>query len=38
MIEKEKTTYKPKKINIVKLEAYLKKIKNGRLNKLGKNI
>ena len=38
MIEKEKTTYKPKKINIVKLEAYLKKIKNGRHNKLGKNI
>lgn len=31
-------TYKPKKSNIIKLEAYLKKIKDGRLNKLGKNI
>jgi hypothetical protein len=39
MIEKEKTTYKPKKINIVKLEAYLNKInKDGKQHKLGKDI
>ena len=38
MEQKEIKTYKPKKSNIIKLEAYLKKIKNGRLNKLGKNI
>lgn len=38
MIEREKTTYKPKKINIVKLEAYLKKIKNGKRDQLGKDI
>lgn len=38
MIEKEKTTYKPKKINIVKLEAYLNKIENGKQYKLGKDI
>jgi len=38
MIEKEKTTYKPKKINIVKLQAYLKKIKNGKQHRLGKDI
>jgi hypothetical protein len=28
-------TYKPKKSNIIKLEAYLKKIKNGEQHKLG---
>jgi len=39
MIEKEKTTYKPKKINIVKLETYLNKInKNGKQHKLGKDL
>jgi len=39
MIEKEKTTYKPKKINIVKLEAYLKQIeKNGKQHKLGNKL
>ena len=38
MIEKEKTTYKPKEINIVKLEAYLKKIENGKQHKLGNSI
>ncbi len=39
MIEKEKTTYKPKKINIVKLEAYLKEIKkNGKQHKLGRDL
>ena len=41
MIEKEKTTYKPKKINIVKLEAYLKKLnnnKNGKQHKLGRDL
>ena len=38
MKKKEIITYKPKKSNIIKLEAYLKKIKNGRYNKLGKNI
>ena len=32
-------TYKPKKSNIIKLEAYLKEIKNnGKRNKLGKDI
>jgi len=38
MIEKEKTTYKPKKINIVKLEAYLKKIQRNEQHKLGNSI
>lgn len=38
MIEKEKTTYKPKKINIVKLEAYLKKIKDGKQHRLGNSL
>jgi len=31
-------TYKPKKSNIIKLEAYLKKIENGKQHKLGKDI
>jgi len=32
-------TYKPKKSNIIKLEAYLKQIeKDGKHNKLGKRI
>ena len=31
-------TYKPKKSNIIKLEAYLKKIKNGKQHRLGKDI
>ena len=31
-------TYKPKKSNIIKLEAYLKKIENGKHNRLGKDI
>ena len=32
-------TYKPKQSNIVKLEAYLKQIKDhGKQHKLGKNI
>jgi len=38
MEQKEIKTYKPKKSNIIKLEAYLKKIKNGKRNKLGKDI
>jgi len=39
MIEKQKTTYKPKKINIVKLQAYLKQInKNGKQHKLGDKL
>ena len=29
-------TYKPKKSNIIKLEAYLKKIKDGKRDKLGR--
>ena len=31
-------TYKPKKSNIIKLEAYLKKIKDGKQHRLGKDI
>jgi hypothetical protein len=31
-------TYKPKKSNIIKLEAYLKKIKDGKRDKLGNSI
>ena len=39
MEQKEIITYKPKKSNIIKLEAYLKQIKNnGKHNKLGENI
>ena len=39
MEQKEIKTYKPKKSNIIKLEAYLKEIKNnGKRNKLGKDI
>ena len=38
MEQKEIKTYKPKKSNIIKLEAYLKKIQNGKRDKLGKNI
>ena len=29
-------TYKPKQSNIIKLEAYLKKIKDGKRDKLGR--
>ena len=39
MEQKEIKTYKPKKINIIKLEAYLKQInKDGKQHKLGENI
>jgi len=39
MEQKEIKTYKPKKSNIIKLEAYLKEIKkNGKQHKLGKGI
>jgi hypothetical protein len=39
MEEKEIKTYKPKKSNIIKLEAYLKQIKkDGKQHKLGKDI
>jgi hypothetical protein len=39
MENKEIKTYKPKKSNIIKLEAYLKQIeKNGKQHKLGKGI
>ena len=39
MEEKEIKTYKPKKSNIIKLEAYLKQIKkDGKQHKLGKGI
>ena len=39
MEKKEIKTYKPKKSNIIKLEAYLKQIeKNGKQHKLGKRI
>jgi len=39
MEQKEIKTYKPKKSNIIKLEAYLKQIeKNGKQHKLGKRI
>ena len=31
-------TYKPKKSNIIKLEAYLKKIQNGKQYKLGEKL
>mgnify|MGYP001020656641 CR=1 FL=1 len=38
MEKKEIITYKPKKSNIIKLEAYLNKIqKDGKLNRLGKD-
>ncbi len=38
--KKEIKTYKPKRSNIIKLEAYLKNIKedNGKQHKLGKHI
>ena len=36
-VEKDKIkTYKPKQSNIIKLEAYLKKIKDGKRDKLGR--
>ena len=40
MEKKEIITYKPKKINIIKLEAYLKKIKqkDGKQHKLGGDL
>jgi hypothetical protein len=39
MSSKEIKTYKPKQSNIVKLEAYLKQIKDhGKQHKLGKDI
>ena len=40
MEKKEIITYKPKKSNIIKLEAYFKKIEedNGKQHKLGKRI
>tara|TARA_R110000772_G_scaffold111680_6_gene215766 strand:+ start:3919 stop:4044 length:126 start_codon:yes stop_codon:yes gene_type:complete len=39
MEQKEIKTYKPKKINIIKLEAYLKQIKNnGKQHKLGGDL
>ena len=38
MEQKEIKTYKPKNSNIIKLEAYLKKIQNGKRDKLGKDI
>ena len=39
MEQKEIKTYKPKKSNIIKLEAYLKKIQeNGKQHRLGKDI
>ncbi len=39
MEKKEIKTYKPKKSNIIKLEAYLKQIKNnGKQHKLGIDI
>lgn len=39
MEKKEIKTYKPKKSNIIKLEAYLKQIKNnGKQHKLGGDL
>jgi hypothetical protein len=39
MEKKEIITYKPKKSNIIKLEAYFKKIiKNGKQQRVGSNI
>ena len=39
MEKKEIITYKPKKSNIIKLEAYLKQIKkNGKQHKLGRDL
>lgn len=39
MEKKEIKTYKPKKSNIIKLEAYLKEIKkNGKQHKLGRDL
>lgn len=39
MEQKEIKTYKPKKSNIIKLEAYLKQIQeNGKQHKLGNSI
>ena len=39
MEKKEIITYKPKKSNIIKLEAYLNKInKNGKQHKLGDKL
>jgi hypothetical protein len=40
MIEKEKTTYKPKAKNVKKLEAFLNKIEkdNGKQHKLGRDL
>lgn len=39
MEKKEIITYKPKKSNIIKLEAYLKQIKNnGKQHKLGGDL
>ena len=31
-------TYKPKQSNIIKLEAYLKKIKDGKQHRLGNSL
>jgi hypothetical protein len=38
MEKKEIITYKPKKSNIIKLEAYLKKIKIDEQHKLGNKL
>lgn len=39
MIEKEKTTYKPKAKNVIKLEAFLKKIqKDNERHRLGNSL
>ena len=39
MEKREIITYKPKKSNIIKLEAYLKQIKNnGKQHKLGRDL
>lgn len=38
MEQKEIKTYKPKKSNIIKLEAYLKKIQKNEQHRVGKNI
>jgi hypothetical protein len=38
MEQKEIITYKPKKSNIIKLEAYFKKITTNEQHKLGKDI
>jgi len=38
MEKREIITYKPKKSNIIKLEAYLKKIQRNEQHKLGNSI